>query len=113
MWFIFDVAMIAVFAFFVYRFWSVYKTAEGTVWQRIWQGVESSATILWGYIVFGSGRLLDWALQGSIYLQQPEIEAYVRQNLTPGGAAKALSVIGLVIFLARIRSLWLAARPQG
>ena len=107
---ILDIALVAVFAFFVYRSWSVFRTAEGTFRQRAWKAVESSATILWGYVVFTAGQLLDWALQASVYLQQPEIEAYIRQSFSVDGAAKVLSIVGVVIFLARIRSLWLSVR---
>lgn len=110
LWLILDIALIAVSVYFVYRSWSVFHAAEGTFWQRAWKAVESSATILWGYIVFSAGQLLDWALQASVYLQQPEIEAYIRQSFSVEGAAKVLSIVGAVIFLARIRSLWLSVR---
>ena len=102
------VAALAVSIFVVYRVVVNYRTAEGSVWERLIAAAKNSATVLWQYVVIAGGTLLGWSVQLADALNMPEVRSAIQDNLRPEYVGVALVGIAIITVIARLRTL----RPE-
>lgn len=82
-----------------------YSQATGSPWERLLVSAKNSATVLWSYIVAAAGMILTWADQAAQYFNMPEVQQFLKDNLTPTRLATAMTVIAAVTIVARLRTL--------
>lgn len=107
--FIFTLAIVGVFAWFVYHFVVKFKEAEGSVWGRTLAGARDSATVFWGGVLYVAGAIVDLAEKAADFLNLPEVTTFINNYFPPKYVAIGLMVIGGVTILARLRTLFRGA----
>jgi hypothetical protein len=98
-------ACLAALAYLAYRVTVRYRAATGTRFQRALEAAQGSATVLWAYVVAAGGLLLQVASQAADVLNMPEIREWITGYLSAEIAGGALTAIGIVTVLARLRTL--------
>lgn len=99
-------------AYMAYRVYENYRAATGTVAQRLLASTKNSATVMWGYIVTAGGMLLAWSEAGASLLNAPEVHDWLVAHMKPEHVGIAISVIGAITVLARLRSLLASFKPS-
>lgn len=103
--FIFTLAVVASLLFMAYHLVKKFREAEGTVWERLLAGGRDSATILWGYLLYLAGAILDLIERMAVFLNMPEVTTFVNTHVPPKYVAGGMMVIGIITIAARLRSI--------
>lgn len=101
----FNLVLFALLLFLAWRVYLNWRESSGTVWERIKDTFDRSATLFWGWLLTAAGFLLDGAFFLSTWLNAPEVTAWIKAHITPERAGTALAVIGVVTIIARLRSI--------
>src|SRR5262245_41556175 len=91
-----------------WRVWTRYHASTAaTVWGKLLDAGNSSASILWQYVVMAGGFVLTAISKGSDLFDMPEFKTLIQENLSPelaGGVLVAIAVLGIVARLRTLRS---------
>jgi hypothetical protein len=103
---VFDIAMIVLLLFLIYRMVSNWRAANGAgFWEKLKSSFDHSITVLWGWLLAIGGQIVLLADILAQWLNAPEVSSWIKANLSPEVAAIGLSAIGLLTILARLRSI--------
>jgi hypothetical protein len=82
-----------------------YVSATGTIWQRLLQAAQGSATILWAKFTILVAALAGWLGEGATYLGDPSIASAIQAALKPEYVAIFTIFVMVVTVWARKRTL--------
>lgn len=102
------IAVAAVIVTIVGYLVSSYRKAQGSPWRKLLAGAKNSATVLWQYIVTAGGMVIVFADQAAAYFALPEVQAFIKDHLTPTRVGIAMTVIAVITIIARLRTLRVA-----
>jgi len=101
--FVVDAVLLALVLFYGYEFYTGYRAATGTTWQRILAGAKGSATILWARFV----QVVTAATMGLVsladFLNAPAVGTAIQTYLKPQYVAAAFVLIAAISEVARRR----------
>lgn len=100
------IVVAAAAAYGAFRVYDNYRHASGTRFERVLSSTKNSATVLWGYIVTVAGTLLGWSGQVADFASMPEVRAFIEQHMKPEYVGMAVTAIGVLTVLARLRTLF-------
>ena len=92
-------------AYGVYRAAAVYRATAGSPWDKLLATAKNSATVLWQYVVAGSGVVMLYAGQAADLLNMPEVRVFIQERMQPEYVGGALVAIAVITVVARLRTL--------
>lgn len=103
-WLIFAV-LTAGNGYIIWRIFAYYRSTTGTAWGRLLATAKQSRTIFVQYVVIIGG----WALSAfdkiASVAQMPELQDWMKANLTPQLVGTVVAGIGLITIVARVKGL--------
>jgi hypothetical protein len=100
-----DLVLFAALVYVVVDFIRAYKSASGTLWQRLLATGRHSATILWQRFTIALAGFADAVVWLADLLQAPGVAEPVRSVLAPQYVAVFVVAVAIVGELARRRTL--------
>ena len=100
-----DLVLLAALVYVVVDFVRAYRTASGTLWQRLLATGRHSATILWQRFTIALAGFADAVVWLADLLQAPGVAEPVRSVLAPQYVAVFVVAVAIVGELARRRTL--------
>jgi hypothetical protein len=104
-----DLVLFAALVYVVVDFIRAYKSASGTVWQRLLATGRHSATILWQRFTIALAGFADALVWLADLLQAPGVAEPIKSVLQPQYVAVFVVAVAIVGELARRRTLGPAA----
>ena len=84
----------------------VYRSAEGTIWQRTLATSRDSATWLLAKVTFIAGLAIEGVAAAAEYFNRPDVTAFQRTKVPAEYVAYVFLAIAILTFAARARSLF-------
>lgn len=89
----------------IYSFFTEYRKAEGTGFERLLNAARGSATMLWSKFCIFVGSLASVAMGAADAFDMPEVKSQIQAYLTPEHTALLLIAVSVVTQWARARTL--------
>jgi len=103
---VFQLGIVGLAGYFGYTVYKGYRSATGTVWQRLLAGARSSATMLWGKFAIALAAVVANLDHIADALGQPDAKQYIQDALgNPKAVAGVMLVITAISMWARMRTL--------
>ena len=102
---LFNLILLAAFAYVAWDFYADYRAAAGTVWQRLLAAGKTSATILWSRFTILTTAMSNSLVWLAGLLGAPGVEDAIKAALQPVYVAGFVVFIAVITELARRRTL--------
>jgi hypothetical protein len=102
---LFDIAVTAALIYLIVDAVISYRSAVGTVWQRVLAAGKQSATILWARFTIAVAALANGLIWLADLLNAPNVANAIQQFMGPKTVAAIMVTVAFVSELARRRTL--------
>lgn len=95
--------LLAFIGWFVWNTYRGFKSATGTIWERLLGSTKNSAVLFWTALVSVVTAGWNSVLNFTDFLGMPEVREFATKNFTPEMASGIMLGVMFIIALARLR----------